>query len=62
MKRIIIKCSDDPAIRGEWRKFCAHVDDEADYEEIVAKLLQYFEEDDDRVTELRATDRLPEFR
>lgn len=62
MKRAIIKFRDNPKLRDEWRNFCNDIDGDATYEQIVGKLLQYFEEHPSEKKQLRRTDQPPEFR
>lgn len=60
MVRIVIRCDRDT--RVDFRHLCNQVDDEADYEDVIAGMVEYFEEDESRLATLQRVVNGPEFR
>lgn len=61
MTRIVIRC-DDRETRVDWRHLTDRIDDEADYEQIVQALVEYFEENPSQVQTVRRKIKGPKFR
>lgn len=61
MTRIVIRC-DDRETRVKWRNLTNMIDDEADYEEIVQGLVDYFDEEPSRTQTVRRKIRGPKYR
>lgn len=59
--RIVIQCKEQKN-RARWRTICAMIDDDADYEEVVEMLYEYFQEDESRYSEVKKASEGPEFR
>lgn len=59
--RVSIRCKDEMN-RARWRTICNKIDDDADYEEIVHALYEYFEEDESRYATVRRKAKGTEFR
>jgi len=61
MVRITIRC-EDRETRIKWRNLTNEIDDEANYEEVLKALLEYFDENDSRKDAVRQKIRGPKFR
>lgn len=60
MVRIVIRT--DKETRVEWRHLANQIDDEADYEEVLDGIIEYFDEDETALKTVQRKVRGPEFR
>lgn len=62
MSTIKIRLDDPQESRRKWRYICNGIDPDANYEEVVAMLYDYFEKDEDRLQAVVRASKGPEFR
>jgi len=62
MERIVIKCNDGEDVKERWMMLKAQIDPNGDHEEVLDKLLTYFEEGDGTVEGVHAANEKPRFR